>query len=378
VTPQVFLTKLAQRLTAYSERAASVVTSLPKQLLAKPLVLLCGRFLCSSLPTSNRVARDKPHILILRNKYYAKNSKQVSTEQLHLDHTLNASGLATFEVLTYDDDLHIAPLCDLKFIRACGDIRPDAIVFSSWSDTDRQPSVHAIELVRRQLGVRLGVIWWDTCSQQFWSDVQRYRDLFDVHVVLDNPKLHNMKCDDIFARKILQLWAPQDEALYYPRAIQDIPVLFVGQISAYRSYRSDAISHLVERGIPGKFLTNDRNQQVTHAEYADQMGRSAISINFSYSVNCHQLKSRVFEILFSGALLLESENEQTASLFEPMVDYVPFGSKEDLETKIRYYLNNVGERDAIARHGRESALKMYRGSVFWEKFLTRLCESSIC
>lgn len=319
-----------------------------------------------------------PHILILRNKYYAKNSEQVSTEQIHLDHTLKASGLATFEVLTYDQDLHISPLSDLKFIQTCGVIRPDAIIFSSWSDSSRQPSAHAIEFVRKQLNVHIGVIWWDTCSQQFWANVQPYRDLFDVHVVLDNPKLHNLKSDDSFAQKILQLWAPQDESLYFPRASQDIPVLFMGQVSSYRSYRSDAINYLVERGIPGKFLTNDRNQQVSHAEYAEQMGRSAIAINFSYGVNCHQLKSRVFEILFSGALLLESENEQTASMFAPMVDYVPFGSKEDLETKIRYYLNNVGERNLIARHGRESALKMYRGISFWEKFLARLIKPSIC
>jgi hypothetical protein len=378
VTPQVVLTKLGQKLAAYGERVARVLTALPKKLLAKPLVLLCGRFLCSQLPDANRVARVKPHILILRNKYYAKNSGQVSTEQMHLDHTLKASGLATFDVLTFDHDLHLSPFSDLKFMRTCGAIQPDAIVFSSWWDADRQPSAHAIEFVRKQLGIRLGVIWWDTCSQQFWTDVQRYTDLFDVHVVLDNPKLYNLKGNESFARKILQLWAPQDESLYFPRGGQDIPVLFMGQVSAYRSYRSEAINYLVERGIPGKFLTNDRNQQVTHAEYAEQMGRSAIAINFSYSVNCHQLKSRVFEILFSGALLLESENEQTASVFEPLLDYVPFASKEDLEAKVLYYLNNTEERDTIARRGRESALKKYRSNIFWGKFLGNLIEPSAC
>ncbi len=378
MTPQLFLTKLKKRLDAYGERVVRFLTRLSKRLLAKPIVLLCDRFLCRPLVANpDGASKEKPHILILRNKYYARNSSQVSTEQIHLDHTLKSSGLATFDVLTYDHDLTFSPFCDLQFIRACIATRPDAIVFSSWWDSTNQPSVHAIEFVRKRLGIRLGVIWWDTCSQKFWPAVQPYQELFDVHVVLDNPNLYHLQGSDSFKRKILQLWAPQDEALYFPRANKDVPVSFMGQISAYRSYRSDAINFLIECGIPGSFQTNDRNQQVTHPEYADIIGRSVISINFSYSVNSHQLKSRVFEVLFSGALLLESENEQTASMFEPMRDYVPFRSKEDLKSKIRYYLDNPAERESIARHGYGSAIKKYRSNVFWEKFLARLILPSI-
>ncbi|GAB2182047.1 hypothetical protein DLREEDagrD3_22700 [Denitratisoma sp. agr-D3] len=275
-------------------------------------------------------------------------------------------------MLTYDADLGTWPRVDLQLFRACQARRPDAIVLSSWWDTPRQPSVHVLGLIRRLFGIRLGVIWWDTCSSAFWRAARPYRDLFDVHVVLDNPMLHFADQDDVFRDKILKLWPPQDEGLYHPRGVKDIPVSFMGQVSAYRSYRREAIEHLVAQGVPGKFYTNDRGQQVTHAVYADVMGRSAMSINFSYSVDCHQLKSRVFEILFSEALLLESENEQTAAMFEPMKDYVPFNSKLDLEQKIAYYAAHEEERVRIARQGRKTAMEKYRSSEFWRLFLARL------
>jgi hypothetical protein len=373
VTLQVFLLKIAQKLANYWGAFAGILIPLPKKMLAKPLVLLFGRFYCPTLnQDTSESSRVKPHILILRNKYYTKNSEQVSTEQFHLDCTLKASGRATFDVLTYDDDLQVSPLSDFKFIKTCGAVRPDAIVFSSWWDSARQPSVHAIRYVSHRLGIRVGAIWWDTCSDKFWVDVQQYRDLFDVHVVIDNPKLHCLIGEEVFRKKILQLWAPQDHDKYFPREMQNVPVSFIGQVSDYRSYRSEVISYLLENGISGSFQTNSRDKQISHAEYAEQIGRSAMSINFSYSVNCHQLKSRVFEVLFSGALLLESENDQTKSMFVPMRDYVPFTSKEDLMGKVKYYLGNEQERAAIASQGRKTAMQLYHSDFFWERFLTRL------
>ena len=107
------------------------------------------------------------------------------------------------------------------------------------------------------------------------------------------------------------------------------------------------IDYLLGLKIPGHYSTQERGSQVTHEVYASLMGRSKISINLSYSVSCHQLKSRVLEAMLSGALLFESENEQTSKLFVPMKDYVQFSSKEDLAVKIAYYLEHENELKEI-------------------------------
>jgi hypothetical protein len=371
LTPAVFFRKASARLRGYADRYSTAAARLPRRLLAAPVVGLLGP-LAAGRRNAGREKRGKPHVLILRNKYYASNSSQVSTEVMHLDHTLAACGLATFDVLTYDHDLRISPLSDVQLIAKCRDIRPDAIILSSWWLAPTHPSLAALRFVREEMGIPVAAIWWDSCSKAFWPSLEPVRQAFDVHVILDNPNLHLVDRADPAFERILQLWPPQDESLFKPGASRDIPVSFLGQASAYRSYRTDTIDYLKAMNVEGRFSTSERGEQVTHELYAELMGRSRISLNFSYSVDCQQLKSRVMEVLFSGALLLESENEQTAQLFVPMQDYVPFSSKEDLVEKIRYYLEHEDELNRIAAHGRATALKHYGSARFWQLLLAKL------
>jgi hypothetical protein len=345
---------------------------LPKKILARSVVTVIGSYMIRRGLNKPVIVRDKPHVLILRHKFYSKGKDQPSTEVIHLDNTLISSGLATFDVLTCDHDLFISPLSDLQLIAKCLEVKPDAIILSSWGLAPRHPSIHSLKLIRKKLGIPIAAIWWDTCSKSFWSSLESVKTEFDVHVIMDNPNLYYIDQEDQLFERVLQLWPPQDENLYKPNVERDIPVSFQGQVSSYRSYRTEVIEYLTQMKVLGHFSTSDRHKQVTHAAYADLMGRSRMSINFSYSVSCHQLKSRVLEIMFSGAMLLESENEQTSKLFEPMKDYVPFSSKEDLEQKIRYYLNHEDEMTTIAAHGRATAIKHYSSNRFWRLLLKKL------
>lgn len=364
--------KVMLKIAGYANRLDKAVGRLPRRYLARHAVRLIGPCIFKSKTLGSSGRRDKPHILILRNKYYSKRSAQPSTEELHLDRTLTASKLATFQVLTYDHDLLISPLSDFQLIAKCRDIRPDAIVLSSWWMSPRHPSIDSLKFVRERLGIPIAALWWDTCSEGFWKELQPFMEHFDAHVIMDNPNLHYVDQGNPFFERILQLWPPQDENLFFPGVTRDIPVSFLGQVSSYRSYRKEVIDCLIRQQIPGHFLTNDRDKQVSHAVYADLMRRSKISLNFSYSVSCQQLKSRVLEVMFSGAMLLESENDQTSRLFTPMKDYVPFSSKEDLVEKIHYYLRNEHELMAIARQGRSTAIKKFSSDHFWRLLLRKI------
>lgn len=361
-----------RRMRVAMERAVHVAKLLPGRWFARFAVKTIGPLLIWLAGRDRRLRGGDRHVLILRNKFYSKGSRQPSTEEMHLDNTLRASGLATFDTLTYDHDLRISPISDLQLILKCLRIRPNAIILSSWWHAPNHPSVHSLKFIREQLGIPVAAIWWDTCSESFWKSLQPVKAAIDVHAIVDNPRLHFIDHQDPMFARVLQLWVPQDENLFKPGKIRDIPLSFSGQVSSYRSNRAEVIEYLAEMQIPGCFLTKDRKDQVSHAEYAEIMGRSQIVLNFSQSVSCHQMKSRVLEAMFSGAMLLESENDQTNALFTPMKDFVPFGSMEDLVDKIKYYLCHADEMVAIASHGRAAARAHYSSLRFWELLLSRI------
>lgn len=369
------LKKIILKLFSYAIKFRNFLVLCPKKILSPFLALT---FKPRKLLKPHR---DKPHLLILRNKFYSPESNQISTEVMHLDNTLLSSGFASFEILTYDEDLKNFPFADKQLVQKCQDQHFDAIILSSWNTTSlNHPSLSALNFIRKKLNIPVASIWWDTCSKDFGRFLNKVVSGIDVHIVVDNPSLYFIDVKEEYKRRLLTLWPPEDDHLYHPpkNGIRDIPASFLGQASSYRSYRTEVIDYLKEIGVPGFFRTNDRNSQVSHAEYADIMRRSKISINFSLSVNSHQFKSRILEILLSGTLLMESENEQIKKLFTPMVDYVPFSSKEDLVEKIRYYSQNENLMNEISMNGRNKALNLYSSKIFWKKILEELNLISDC
>ena len=218
------------------------------------------------------------------------------------------------------------------------------------------------------------IIWWDTCSNTFSKANLSKSDIFDLHVIMDNPQMdfESSEICEVTRKKLLSLFTPYNSNSLFLPLQKDIGYSFLGQISAYRNNRKEFIDFLKGHDGRGYLSTYDRNKQMSHEEMGQILGRSKIGINFAFSVDRNQLKGRVFEILFSGAMLLESENEQTASLFENGKDYVSFTTKEDMTEKVKYYLANDQERNRIAESGRNTAIEKYNGTIFWQTIFKRL------
>jgi spore maturation protein CgeB len=242
---------------------------------------------------------------------------------------------------------------------------------SSWSDKGNQPSNKLLKLVRKQLGIRVVVLWWDTCSRDFANYHLQHFSCADINVVMDNPSLEHLSATIEHPQQVISMWTPQTPRMFQKIDTKDIDLVFLGQISNYRSNRAEYIDHLnaslTELNL--YISTNDRTYQPSHAEYASILSRSKMSVNFSYSVDCHQLKGRVFDVMLAGGLLFESENAQITRLFCPMEDYVPFTSKEDLVEKIKYFHRNQEQLNKIAQNARAKVLAMYSPKIFWSKVL---------
>jgi len=370
--------KVIYRVVHFGDLILNWLLLLPKLYLSAFVVRVLGGLMASQFESSPILKSEAKQrkILLLRYRYYLADKNQPSNEIGLLDNTLRASGHTNCEVLTYDSDLGISPYSDLQLIRKCAELRPSILVLSSWWFNPNHPSVNALRYVRRHLGIPIVAIWWDTCHDTFWPSIAPYVSDFDLHIVVENPRCYCLdKLHPLFDR-FIPLWSPLDQDLFYTSTcLRDIPISFVGKATGFRSNRQEYIKYLLENGIAGHFAYADEVGQITHSEYADIIRRSRIGLNFSYSVDAHQLKGRVLEIMLCGTLLFESENDQTSMLFKPMEEYIPFSSKEDLLNKVNYFLGHPNEMNAIAFNGARKANQLYSSGVFWDKIFSRINQS---
>lgn len=75
---------------------------------------------------------------------------------------------------------------------------------------------------------------------------------------------------------------------------------------------------------------------------------SKINLNISLRSICSGIPLRALDIMGCGGFLLTNYQPELDEYFTNGVDYVYFDSKEDLLSKIEYYLSHPKERKEIA------------------------------
>jgi spore maturation protein CgeB len=75
---------------------------------------------------------------------------------------------------------------------------------------------------------------------------------------------------------------------------------------------------------------------------------------------CYQASPRVYEALACGAFLVVDDQKDVLSLFKDREELVVFRNIEELREILDFYLKRPGERDRVARRGREKVIKSHR------------------
>jgi spore maturation protein CgeB len=140
----------------------------------------------------------------------------------------------------------------------------------------------------------------------------------------------------------------------------------VGFVGGYEADRAGLVRGLAERGIAvsvqGSFWERagplPSNVGVELGDlgaphYADRLYRTKINLAFLRKVNRDLQTTRSFEIPASGGFMLSERTDELTALLRPGVEAEYFSSLDELEHKCRRYLAADGEREAIARAGRE-------------------------
>lgn len=273
----------------------------------------------------------------------------------------------------FDQDSSGGLLGDSKFVAMAAQVRPDLIVLCNFNPTNkRYPSIDLLAAVRSKLQVPILMMWPDTTSEGAVELAKRMSGVSDLNVMLDSNHLAHRFPN---SNKYLRLWTTLDMSVFHPgEEPRDIEVSFLGTTGGFRGVRQSYLDHLTLEGAP-LHKSGGQDGPMALEDYASVLRRSKMSINFSHSVGeTHQMKGRVFEVMFSGAMLLESANAETSQYFTPMVDYVEFDSKEDLLEKTNYYLAHESEREEIAQNGFLKATTQYNYQTFWDNILNKLDE----
>jgi hypothetical protein len=139
----------------------------------------------------------------------------------------------------------------------------------------------------------------------------------------------------------------------------------VGFVGTYEKERASYVAFLIENGIPVSVIGNDwpkgaywnviqpfyRGPSVFEEEYVKAINGLEIALHFLRHGNRDEQDSRTFEIPSCKVFMIAERSEVQASLFKEYEEAVFFTSKEELLEKVRFYLNQMVERERIALNG---------------------------
>jgi len=222
--------------------------------------------------------------------------------------------------------------------------------YEVWSET--------LDLIRTKSPV-LVVNWGTDDSWKFVQASRFFAEHVDLHVTTDLTAVQAAAMQGLH-NVFLSQWAASTTAAAKPCPSSSCRygVSFVGSMYGYRSEWIAALRESVT--AVSCFGHGTENGVIGSAEIPEIYRTSRISLNFSGAgqnpssargVDKRQLKARTFEVPGAGGFLLTENAPGLERYFSIGREVVTFESPSELVEKVRYYLDNPSERNAIARAG---------------------------
>ena len=297
--------------------------------------------------------------------------------------SLAASGMGTVARFHWDeftkhnleDDMGAA------LVQKCEQSKPD-MVFAThvlqYGEKNIKAEIYGH--IRDELKIPVVVYWGESAP-----DVVRHADLLAPHITLNlwTDTKAEWKRHTKFPEKCLRLFEPRDAALFTcsENDKRDIPISFVGT-TLNRLDRSLNLAFLWGRGLMYCKTGGYREAGLSIADYVNILRRSVVTINFTSAVTFQHITGRTIEAALCGAMLLESENDETPELLDPYADYVPFQEPfhwldngqiglqdggDFFDKALHYAYKKPEDARKIAENGRKKVLEGCDGREFWAK-----------
>lgn len=236
--------------------------------------------------------------------------------------------------------------------------------YEIWTET--------LDLVAAQSPAAL--IHWGTDDSWKYAQFTRFiAPHVHLHVTTDAAALEQSQRDGL-ANVALSQWAACGAKLASPLPAEACmhDVTFIG--AAYGN-RPAWVAALSQRGVGVTCYGKGWDTGVVSSvDMARIYRHSRISLNFADSglqmtggkiQRSRQIKARTFEVPGAGGFLLTEPAEGLGEYFDIGREMVTYADADDLAAKVRHYLAQPGERDAMARlaHARVAAEHTYRARL---------------
>lgn len=265
------------------------------------------------------------------------------------------------KVLQYDDRPHDrhSELIDTARIQ-----KPDFIVYIGAYEPSHGKPVPSADTLRRIKEIApLILICGDAADSPWWPVLDDYhqKQCFTVIVAIDGS------FETPIARypEGLTLLTPTDPRSFHPLPWDQRPIKF-GMIGG-TGHRDRLIRDLQARG-----LIDFRQGPVgrSYNDFAQLMCQTKITLNCAETGTGKYLhvKGRVIEAGFAGSVVLEVRGSPLSAWFTPGVDYLEYGSLDDVVALLNL---PDGALQEIASRFNEKMIANHHPKVFWDKILTK-------
>lgn len=309
------------------------------------------------------VPRGAAHVTFLIERYaheYGSSGPSINLD--NLVGTLTASGLATHEVVHYDQCFHEGRPLPLERLGRPATVDDHVAVVTLHYHSRANPTPAELQRLRAT-GTVVAIVWLDKKISRDWDEYWR---VADVNVVLDG--------NDFELPNALPLFTPKNPRWFHdPGLPRDLDVTVVGEVRHLPQRRAMVERLRAETRVPITVCGTsaaDTGRVLAVADYARLYQRSRISLAMTKD-SVRQLKGRVFEIVHCGALLCCDVNHHVQHYFAPGREYIEYHDYDHLIDRLRHYLAHEDERAAIAAAGHRRAVMWYGHGVFWRSLLAR-------
>ena len=126
----------------------------------------------------------------------------------------------------------------------------------------------------------------------------------------------------------------------------------------------------LQKSFPSKKTIKNFSEPIFGLDVYKNIAESKIIFNISGGLEVfgnYKFNMRIFETLGTGSFMLSDKGSYPENIVDGE-DFVSYTSFEDLSNKIKYYLDNKEEREAIALSGTETINEYYSKDIQWQKF----------
>jgi hypothetical protein len=193
-------------------------------------------------------------------------------------------------------------------------------------------------------------------------------------VVHFNRRTSHVEASSHLAKALHWPGLPFEAHMFKPYAGADktIDLCMLGSLNRGREYYARLMQGL---GFPGYYLIHDRSggQALSVEDYRARFAQAKLIFNNgTITPNQRIVTGRVFEAIYSRAVLLEESGSDVEQLYHPWVHYLPFANIHQFAALCQFMQHHEDRRQAMAQRALAWTHTHFAGRFFWASLLARL------